>query len=92
MGTHLQHPIPYVVYCDFESLLKPMDTVYPGPQISISKKISKQTKHIACSFAFFIIGLHGKPFKNKLTPYSGENAAEEFLNYYYKKLRKIQKS
>lgn len=74
--TYLQHPIPYIVYADFESILKPMDSVTPTPQTSYCGKISK---HTACSFIFVIIDSDGKPFKNKLTLYRGENAAEAFI-------------
>lgn len=73
---HLQHPIPYVVYADFESLLKPIQRVTPSSSTSFSEK---KSKHIPCGYGFVIIGPEGKPIKPIEIIYRGENVVKQFL-------------
>lgn len=67
--TQLQHPIPYVIYADFEAILKPIDIVAPSPINSYSEK---KTQHIPWGYAYIMIGHDGKPIKS-LKLYKGEN-------------------
>ena len=75
-ATYLQHKIPYVVYADFESLLVPISSVTPAGQKAYQEK---KTHHVACSYAYIIIGPKGLPV-NTIKFYRGQNAVEHFLD------------
>src|SRR5277367_63745 len=62
--------VPYVLYCDMESLLKPMHEA--------SRNTVKFQKHTACSFGIYAHSVYNN-IKEPLTIYRGPNAAEKFL-------------
>ncbi|CAL1300060.1 unnamed protein product [Larinioides sclopetarius] len=62
------HPVPYVIYADFEALIQ-----------SIQGDITKTASHIPCEYAYLIIGANGLPLK-PITIYRGADAVDHFLN------------
>ena len=63
---------PFIVYADFESLLREMDDTSGAKSV-------KYQEHIACSYAYYIVSnVPGIEFQ--LKEYVGPNAAEHFLN------------
>ena len=45
--------VPFVVYADFESFIKPIDTCQPDPRGSYTNKYQK---HVLSSFCYKIVG------------------------------------
>ncbi|PFX13822.1 hypothetical protein AWC38_SpisGene22070 [Stylophora pistillata] len=43
--------MPFVIYADFESIIKPLHTVQPNPEICYTEK---KQKHIPVSFCYFV--------------------------------------
>ena len=82
-----QHKIPYTCYADFESLLVPINSASPSTANSFTEK---KTLHVACRYAFIIIGPDGKPWK-KIQLYHSENAIEHFLDTLIKEKEKLVK-
>lgn len=70
-----QMKVPFVVYADFESVLKPIDTTEPNPQKSYT---NKTFKHLPYSFAYYIKCDYDDSL-SKLVIYRGEDAAKEFV-------------
>ena len=74
---------PFVVYADFESLIKPMDNCSPDPNKSYTKKYQK---HEPTSFTYYIIfsidGVH-KPILRKYTKTKEEDmdAMDVFIKW-----------
>lgn len=80
-----QMEVPFVVYADFESILKPIHTSQPNPQHSFQQKTYH---HEVYSFAYII----KRSFDNTLSPvnlYRGEDAAAKFVKDIESDLGKI---
>ncbi|KAJ8913054.1 hypothetical protein NQ315_006555 [Exocentrus adspersus] len=71
-----QMEVPFVVYADFESVLKPMGTCEPGPKISYTYKTYR---HEPYSFAY-IIKCSFDDSASKFQLYRGADAAHVFVN------------
>ena len=61
---------PFVIYADFESLLKPLDTCKPDPNKSYTLKYNK---HEPVSFVYYIKSFNESVYKSKLRSYVKEN-------------------
>ena len=61
---------PFVIYADFESLLKPLDTCKPDPNKSYTLKYQK---HEPLSFRYFIKSFDESVYKSTLREYIKEN-------------------
>lgn len=72
---HRQLPIPFVIYADFETLLKPIDTVTPSPDKPFTVKTCE---HVPYSFAYYIKCLHDDSL-SKFELYRGPDAPRIFL-------------
>ena len=72
---HYQHPIPFIIYADFESILVPISSADPASSASFSKQTNL---HQACGFAYVVVGPEGRCHK-KIQYYRGVNAVHEFL-------------
>ena len=73
---HKQMKVPYVIYADFECLVKKIATCEPDNKHSFTVK---NEKHEPCGFSYLIVKSDGKtfgPFK-----YRGEDAVYVFLRY-----------
>ena len=80
-----QMRVPFVVYADFESVLKPLDTVEPNPQNSYS---IKSVKHEPFSFAYFIKCSFDDTI-SKFELYRGSDAAQVFVSRLETDLRSL---
>ena len=67
-----QMPIPYVIYADFESTIKPK-TEQKGDKSEIT------SEHEACGFGYVVVKYDGKAEEPVI--YRGEYVAEVFLNH-----------
>ena len=61
---------PFVVYADFESIVKPLNTCEPDPNKSYTKKYQK---HEPISFVYYIKSFNESVYKSKLRSYIKEN-------------------
>ena len=68
--------VPFIVVADFESYYKPMQSCEPNPESSYTKQYQK---HEPSSFCYYIIGFDDEVYKPKLVSYTGEDAAQKFL-------------
>lgn len=71
-----QMRVPFVVYADFESILKPLETVEPNPQDSYT---IKSLKHEPYSFAYLIKCSFDDTI-SKFKLYRGSDAAQVFVS------------
>jgi hypothetical protein len=71
-----QMRVPFVVYADFESVLKPVNSVEPNPQNSYT---TKSYKHEPYSFAY-LIKCSFDDSVSKLEIYRGSDAAQVFVS------------
>ena len=67
-----QMPVPYVIYADFESIIKPKSQ-QKGNKSEIT------SEHEACGFGYQVVRYDGKSEKPVI--YRGEDAVETFLNH-----------
>ena len=67
-----QVPVPYVIYADFESIIKPK-TEKAGDKSELT------SEHEECGFGYQVVGCDGKA--NAPVIYRGENAVEVFLKH-----------
>jgi hypothetical protein len=67
---HKQMPVPFVVYADFESIIKPYKE-------KAGDKTEIKTKHEACGYGYKIVRYDGTQMQTRI--YRGEDAAEKFL-------------
>ena len=71
---HKQLPAPFVVYADFESLIKKVSTAANDPKKSATRKTQL---HEACSYCYVVVRSDGKT--KQPVVYRGPDAAEHFL-------------
>ena len=74
---------PFVIYADFESLIKPMDNCDPDPNKSYTKKYQK---HKPSGFSYYIISLYESVFKSVKRTYTrtkkeDPNAEDVFIKW-----------
>ena len=82
---------PFVIYADFESLIKPMDNCDPNPNKSYTKKYQK---HKPSGFSYYIKSLHEDVFKSVKRTYTktkkeDPNAEDVFVEWVQKDIKKI---
>ena len=84
---HRGERVPFVIYADFESCIKSIDTCDPNPENSYTKQYQK---HEPISFYYYI-----KPFDSEVSlpikerSYTGKNAEQVFLKYLEEDIRAI---
>ena len=78
--------VPFIVYADFESFIKPLDTCDPNPEGSYTKQYQE---HEPSSFCYFIKCFDDEVYESKLVSYTGEDAAQKFVEMLEKDIRKI---
>ena len=74
---------PFVIYADFESLIKPMDNCDPDPNKSYTKKYQK---HEPSGISYYIKSLHESVFKSVKRTYTrtkkeDPNAEDVFIKW-----------
>ena len=71
---------PFVVYADFESILKPVNgDVTQGVDIGTDSSTHVFQDHIPCSFAYKIVSSVDPDFSRPLVVYRGEDASDMFV-------------
>ena len=68
---------PFIIHADFESYIKPMQSCDPNPESSYTKQYQK---HEPSSFCYYIKCFDDEGYKPKLVSYTGEDAAQKFVN------------
>ena len=77
-----QLPAPFVLYVDFESILKPVNEdvdVTQGVDTGIESSSHTFQEHTPCSFADKIVSSADPDFSRPLVVYRGEYAAAKFV-------------
>ena len=78
--------VPFVIYADFESLLKPISKCEPNPEISST---TKYQKHEPISFSYYIKCFEDIVCDLEPRTYTGENATEKFIEWIEKDVKDI---
>ncbi|XP_054720146.1 uncharacterized protein LOC129229795 [Uloborus diversus] len=74
-NIHYQHPLPYAIYADFESIIVPLHSATPEDSTSYMENVAR---HEACGYAYVVVGPDGKAIK-PVTVYRGPDAAVHFV-------------
>ena len=82
---------PFVIYADFESLIKPIDTNSPDPNKSYTKKYQK---HEPVSFCYYIKSFNENVYKSKTKTYIKEeeedlDVIDVFINWLEEDVKEI---
>ena len=78
--------VPFIVYADFESYIKPLHSCDPNPEGSYTKKYQK---HVPSNFCYYIKSFDDEVYAPKLVSYTGEDAAQKFVKVLEKDIREI---
>ena len=78
--------VPFMVYADFESLLKPISRCEPNPEISST---TKYQKHEPISFSYYIKCFEDNVCDLEPRTYTGEDAIEKFIEWPEKDVKYI---
>ena len=78
--------VPFVIYADFESLLKPISRCEPNPEISST---TKYQKHEPISFSYYIKCFEDTVRDLEPRTYTGEDAIEKFIEWLEKDVKDI---
>ena len=90
-NTQKQLPAPFVVYADFESVLKPLIGIKTtqGIEEDGEPSITPYHEHIACSFSYKIVSSVVPDFDKPIVWYRGEDAADEFVRVLQRKAEEL---
>ena len=77
---HKQMQMPFVIYADFESIIKPY-------QAAAGDKSEIKSKHQACGFGYQIVRYDGASSNVRI--YRGEDAVEQFLKFLHQEVINI---
>ena len=84
--------VPFIVYADFESFIKPIDTCKPNPKNSYTKQYQK---HTPSSFSYYIKCFDDEVYSPKLVTYTAntdnEDVAHIFVNMLEEDVKSIYK-
>ena len=83
---HRSEKVPLIVYADFECYIKPMQSCKPNPESSYTKQYQK---HEPSSFCYYIKCFDDKIYEPKLVSYTGEDAAQKFVEMLEEDIREI---
>ena len=78
--------VPFIIYADFESLLKPISRCEPNPEISST---TKYQKHEPISFSYYIKCFEDNVCDLEPRTYTGEDAIEKFIEWLEKDVKYI---
>ena len=82
--------MPYVIYADFEALVKKIPGCERGPESKKKSYTDKTERHEACGYSYMVVGSDGEVSGSKV--YRGENAVRTFLSDILQEEVKIRKS
>ena len=84
--------VPFIVYADFESLIKPLNTCEPNPENSYTKKYQE---HKPSSFCYYIKCFDDEVYSQKPVKYTvkpeDEDVAQKFVDMLEKNVKSIHK-
>src|SRR5688572_24293129 len=84
--------VPFVVYADFESFIKPIDTCQPNPNTSYTNKYQK---HVPSSFCYYIKCFDDDLYSQAPVTYTAENddddVAQIFIDTLIENIKDIYK-
>ena len=80
--------VPFMIYADTESLVKPIESCEPNPQNSYTKKYQK---HEPISFSYYIKCFDDNVFEPVLRSYIGEDAMQKFVEWLENDVKEIAK-
>ena len=83
---HRTEKVPFIVYADFESYIRPLQSCDPNPESSYTKQYQK---HEPSSFCYYIKCFDDEVYELKLVSYTGEDAAQKFVNMLEEDIKKI---
>ena len=78
--------VPFIVYADFECFIKPIQSCSSNDKESYTKQYQK---HEPSSFCYYIKCFDDKIYKPKLVSYTGEDAAQKFVEMLEKDIKII---
>ena len=76
---HKQLKVPYVIYADFEALVRKIHRCERDPEKKKKKSYTEKTEqHEACRYSYMVVKSDGEVLGSKV--YRGENAVGKFLS------------
>ena len=82
-----QMKVPYVIYADFEALVKKIQGCERGPERKNKSYTEKTEWHEACGYSYIVVKSDGEVTGSKV--YRGENAVKSFLESIVQEKEKI---
>ena len=73
---HKSEKVPFILYANFESYIKLLHSCDPNPESSYTKQYQK---HEPSSFCYYIKCFDDEVYESKLVSYTGEDAAQKFV-------------
>ena len=83
---HRMEKVPFIVYADFESNIKPIQSCDPDDEKSYTKQYQK---HEPSSFCYYIKCFDDGVYEPKLVSYTGDDAAQKFVEMLEEDIREI---
>ena len=71
-----QLPVPFVIYADFESIIKNVDTCIPADNKSYTHQYQK---HEACGFGYKVVCHYDKKYSKEAVIYRGPDVVSKFI-------------
>ena len=78
--------VPFIIYADMESLIKPIQSCEPNPRCSYTKKYQK---HEPISYSYYIKCFDDNVFEPILRSYTGEDAMQKFVEWLENDVKEI---
>ena len=85
---HKGERVPFMIYADTESIVKPIESCEPNPQNSYTKKYQKREP---ISFFYYIKCFDDNVFEPVLRSYTGEDAMQKFVEWLENDVKEIAK-
>ena len=83
---HRREKVLFIVYADFESYIKPLQSCDPTPGSSYTKQYKK---HEPSSFCYYIKCFDDEVYEPKVVSHTGEDAAQKFVEMLEEDIREI---
>ena len=77
-NNHKQTKTPFVIYADFEALVRKIQGCERGPDSMQKSYTEKTERHEACGYSYIVVRSDGEVFGSNL--YKGKNAVGVFLS------------
>ena len=83
---HRSEKVPFIVYADFESYIKPVQSCDTNPESSYTKQYQK---HEPPGFSYYIKCFDDDVYEPKLVSYTGEDSAQKFVDMLEEDIKRI---